>query len=260
MVGHIELHTSLPARAQLHQHVQPLLLVFGLRHPKLLLVLHNISQYCSTNKDHVLPPGRIFNSNLELGQSLRVTLKHPLQVQLLDLPLQPAGQARVHSGSPRQNYVFVQLWSHVDVPGLDGREDQLRHALPLLVDEVRLEQGFTCLKPFPSDLDDPAIWQGVQLHQECCLLGQLLFGMDVVAHIAQLLLHHAHRLEISCVVKGISSEKQQFDEVPGDVPASNVQPLSQMWECKALVYRADMSHAIPGVNHDTCQQPLCVKG
>ena len=55
------------------------------------------------------------------------------------------------------------------------------------------------------------------LHQEGGLLGQLLLGVDVVGHVAELLLHHSHSLEVGSVVKCIALEQQQLDEVSGDV-------------------------------------------
>ena len=42
---------------------------------------------------------------------------------------------------------------------------------------------------FEFDLDDPAIRKCVLLDKECRLLGELLLSVDVVAHVAQLLLH-----------------------------------------------------------------------
>ena len=48
--------------------------------------------------------------------------------------------------------MFVELRSDVNVPGLDGAEHELGHALALLVDEMRLEQSLTGLKPLSSDL------------------------------------------------------------------------------------------------------------
>lgn len=40
---------------------------------------------------------------------VHVPLQHTLQVQLLELPLQSGGQARVHGGPPGQHDVFVEL-------------------------------------------------------------------------------------------------------------------------------------------------------
>ena len=115
--------------------------------------------------------------------------------------------------------MFIQLWSHINVSSLDGRKHQLSHSLALLVDEVGLEQSLTRLEPLPPHLDHPPVWQGVLLHQECGLLSQLLLGMNVVANIAELLLHHPHRLEVSRVVEGIPPQQQQLDQVPRDIPA-----------------------------------------
>lgn len=59
------------------------------------------------------------NRNLKAGNGgglkvphrelVHVSLQHPLQVQLLEFPLQSGGQARVHGGPPRQHDVFVEL-------------------------------------------------------------------------------------------------------------------------------------------------------
>ena len=92
---------SLLTSPQFVDDFHALLFVFGFGHPELLFVLHDVSQDSSSNEDHVLPPGRILNPDLELGESLCVSLENSLKVQLLDLPLQPAGQTRVHRGASR---------------------------------------------------------------------------------------------------------------------------------------------------------------
>ena len=56
------------------------------------------------------------------------------------------------------------------------------------------------------------------LYQEGRLLGQLLLRVDVVGHVAELLLHHSHRLEVCCVIKCVSLEQEELDQVSGDVP------------------------------------------
>merc|ERR1719334_2733398 len=83
---------SIFARAQLVQARQPLLLVIGLGDPELLFVLHDIRQHSSADEHHVFSPGRVFNPDLELGESLRVALEHPLQIELLDFSFQPGGR------------------------------------------------------------------------------------------------------------------------------------------------------------------------
>jgi len=44
------------------------------------------------------------------------------------------------------------------------------------------------------------------LHQHGGLIGQALLLRDVVAHVAQLLLQHAHRLKVRRVVEGVAPE------------------------------------------------------
>ena len=57
------------------------------------------------------------------------------------------------------------------------------------------------------------------LDEEGSLLGELLLGVDVVRHVAQLLLHHPHRLEVGRVVERVASQQQQLDQVSRDVSA-----------------------------------------
>lgn len=45
----------------------------------------------------------------------------------------------------------------------------------------------------------------VGLDQHSGLQRKFLFLLDVVAHVAQLLLHHPHRLKVSRVVEGVTS-------------------------------------------------------
>ena len=77
----------------------------------LLLHISPPNQFNSTAPtSHVLPPWRVLDADLELGEAVGVALEHALQVQLLDLPLQPRRQTRVHRRAAREHDVLVQLW------------------------------------------------------------------------------------------------------------------------------------------------------
>ena len=102
-------------------------------------------------------------------------------------------------------------------------------------------------------LYDPPVRKSVVLHQERCLLGQLLLGVNVVGHVAELLLHHPHRLEVGGVIKCIALEQQELDEVSGNVSACDVQSLGQMRQSEALVDRTDVSDAVTRVNNNSCR-------
>lgn len=52
----------------------------------------------------------------------------------------------------------------------------------------------------------------VGLNQHGGLQRQLLLLLDVVAHVAQLLLHHAHSLKVRRVVEGVAPQQQQLDK------------------------------------------------
>ena len=51
----------------------------------------------------------------------------------------------------------------------------------------------------------------VGLHQHGGLQSQLLLLLDVVAHVAQLLLHHPDRLKVGRVVEGVAPQQQQLE-------------------------------------------------
>ena len=80
---------------------------------------------CRQGPHHIFSPGRVFNPDLELGETLRVALmikiihtinhhelqkktithlEHSFQIELLDLPLQPGGKARVHGRPTGQHW------------------------------------------------------------------------------------------------------------------------------------------------------------
>lgn len=50
----------------------------------------------------------------------------------------------------------------------------------------------------------------VRFHQHGGLQGQFLLLLDVVAHVAQLLLHHPHRFKVCRVVEGVAPQQQQL--------------------------------------------------
>lgn len=50
----------------------------------------------------------------------------------------------------------------------------------------------------------------VRLDQHCRLQRQLLLLLDVIADVAELLLHHPHRLKVRRVVEGVTSQQQQL--------------------------------------------------
>lgn len=75
----------------------------------------------------------------------------------------------------------------------------------------------------------------IVLNKDGGLGGQLLFLLNVVAHVAQLFLHHPHGLKVRRVVEGIAPQEQQLDHVHGDVPPSYIQSPVWMWMCSSNV-------------------------
>ena len=111
----------------------------------------------------------------------RVSLEHPLEVELLDLPLQATGQTRQHGGAAGQHDVLVQVSADVDVSRLDRVEEQLCGPDAVHVDEVRLEEGLWSLEALPTHLDDTAVWQ-LQRQRTCLLPGDSFIELRKFTH------------------------------------------------------------------------------
>jgi hypothetical protein len=67
-----------------------------------------------------------------------------------------------------------------------------------------------------------------------------------------------HRITGS-VVKSVSSEQQQLDQVSRDISAGDVQASRQVRKSKAFVDGTNVSDAVAGVDDDTGQKSLCVE-
>ena len=81
-----------------------------------------------------------------------------------------------------------------------------------------------------------------------------LTDMICLPDVANLLLDLSDGLEIGRTVEGVTTHEQEFDQIPRDVAPSDVEPPREMRECKAVVYRHDVRHAIARVDHDaSCQ-------
>lgn len=63
----------------------------------------------------------------------------------------------------------------------------------------------------------------VWFHQHGGLQSQLLLLLDVVANVAQLLFHHAHRLKVCRVVEGVTSQQQQLH------PDTHIKRMESRW-------------------------------
>jgi len=120
--------------------------------------------------------------------------------------------------------------------------------------KIVLHYSFTDFNCLPGI--SPAYREG--LHQVGGLQRQALLLLDVVAHVAELLLQQTHRLEVGRVVEGVAAEEQQLtawaeitiimspfkrivtffsfhrvspahlDEVPRDVASCDVQPAREV--------------------------------
>lgn len=130
------------------------------------------------------------------------------------------------------------------------------------------------------------------LHQVSGLCGQMLLLLNVVCHIAELLLQHAHGLKVSSVVEGVAAKQQELmgrtffshicllwnctytfltlkkpqlfarslifpahlNEVACDITSCDVQPACKVGQREALVHWTDVGDAVSWVNYNTGKQ------
>jgi hypothetical protein len=83
----------------------------------------------------------------------------------------------------------------------------------------------------------------VQLRDRVCL-----------PDVANLLLDLSDGLEIGRTVEGVTTHEQKFDQIPRDVAPGDVEAPREMRECKAIVYRHNVRHAIARIDHDAGRQ------
>ena len=234
----------------------PLVLV----HPERLLVLHDTSQHGTTQEHHVLPARRILDPALELLEAALVALQHTVQVQLADVALDTRGKTRVHRRTTRQDNVLVELGTDIQLGLVDDLEEEIGDTPTVASsEEPGLEEGLGGLVTLGSDLDDPTIRKLVLLDKGGGLQSQLALDVQVETDVAQLLLDLTDGVEIGGPVEGISAEKEELNQVTGDVTTSNVQTLGQERESVTLVHRDDMSNTISGIDDNTGKETLGVQ-
>ena len=202
------------------------------------------------------PPGRVLDAHLELAQPLRVPLQRPREPQLLELLLEPRGQSRVHAASAGEDNGLEQGGADVDVGRLDRVEEELAEAGGLAVDEVRLEQALGGLEALAAHADDAPVGQGVVLDEHRRVLTEVLVQLQVVRHVAELLLDLAHRLKVGRPVEGVAPAEEELDQVAGDVAAGHVEAFRKVVEYDGLVHGDDVGDTVAGVDDDTRAKTL----
>mmetsp|Transcript_16672 Transcript_16672/g.33679 ORF Transcript_16672/g.33679 Transcript_16672/m.33679 type:complete len:290 (+) Transcript_16672:186-1055(+) len=235
----------------LAQHRRALLVPFGARHPEGLLVLHNVRQHAAPEEHHVLAPRRVLDAQLELVGLGLVALGHSVEVALAYLLLEARGQPGVHGRATREHDVLVQVWPHVHVRLIDRVEDQRAQPFALDADEAGLEERLGRLESLGAHFDDAAIGQRVLRHDGGGLERKLLLQLEVVPHVAHLLLDLTHRLEVRRPIEGVPPQQQQLDQVLGQMASRDVEALDLVGQREPFVHRHDVGHAVARVDHDT---------
>lgn len=184
-------------------------------------------------------------------QPLRVALQDPCEPQLLELLLQPGRQTGVHAASSTEHNSLVETGAHIDISALDGVEEQLGDTGLINIHQVRLEEAFGGFKALAADADDATIGKGVGLDKDGCVFGELLVQLEIVGHIAELLLDLAHGFEIGGTVQGITATEQEGDEVTGDITTGDIKPANVVVKNCGFVDGDNVGDTVTGVNDHT---------
>lgn len=134
---------------------------------------------------------------------------------------------------------------------MNGVEQHLCDSGLLTVDKVRLEHTFRRFETFTAHADHTTVRERIVFNKDSSFLGKLVVKLKVVTDIAELLLHLAHSLKISCAVEGITAAKQQTNKLAGDVTTCNVKSCCKMVENDTLVDRDNMGYTIPRIDNNT---------
>mmetsp|Transcript_28081 Transcript_28081/g.90531 ORF Transcript_28081/g.90531 Transcript_28081/m.90531 type:complete len:362 (+) Transcript_28081:318-1403(+) len=233
---------------------------FCLGHPEFGAFAHDVGEDGAAEEDEVLPAGWVLDAHLEFFEALFVALQDFGEVALGDVSFEAGGEAGVHGGAAGEDDVLVVFGAGVDVGGLYHVEDHVSHALGFDVDEGGLEEGFRGFEALAAELDDAAVGEGVGFLENRRFLGELPFLRDVVGDVAELFLDLADGFEVGGAIKGVASEEEEFDEVPRDVAAGDVEPADQVLRDEAVVDRDDVRHAVARVDDAAREEALGVEG
>lgn len=184
-------------------------------------------------------------------QPLRVALQDPCEPQLLELLLQPGRQTGVHAASSTEHDSLVETGAHVDIGALDGVEEQFGDTGLVDIHQVRLEETFGGFKALAADADDATIREGVGLDKNGGVFGELLVQLEIVGHVAELLLDLAHGLEVGGTVQSITATEQEGDEVTGDITTGDIKSANVVVKDCRFVDGDNVGDTVTGVNDHT---------
>mmetsp|Transcript_73030 Transcript_73030/g.128679 ORF Transcript_73030/g.128679 Transcript_73030/m.128679 type:complete len:276 (+) Transcript_73030:164-991(+) len=236
----------------------PDLVVLLLGNPCGLVVLHQLGQHCTPQKDHVLAPRGVLNAQLEFRQSGPIPLQGRVQILLPDLVLDTGWQARKHGRAPAEDDVLVHLHAVVDGAVLNGAVDEFGHPVPILVHQTGLEQHLGCLKALGPDPHHPPVRQLIGLLQDASLVCQPLLKGGVACDVAEPFLDLTHCVEVRSPVESIPSTVQELDKILRNVGPRQVHPLHCILYDEPVHHRDGVGAAVPTVTHQTPHEPLCV--
>lgn len=119
----------------------------------------------------------------------------------------PSGKfVKPHTKNPSQKnfcLTYCNIWS-VTFEHLSEKDTFTPQAVNTLLERKLVLKRFVKFLPVSHKTDR------VGLHQYGGLQSKLLFLLDVVSHVAELLLHHAYRLEVCRMVEGVTSQQEQL--------------------------------------------------
>jgi len=196
----VTLHTELAGK-----DVRTELLPFSLRNPEVRLIIHNLSKNGTTEENHVLSTRRILNLELELLQTLSITLKNVIEVESAHLLLKTRGKTGVHGRTTRKDDVLVEGWAEINISILNHTEKHLVKTGLLTIDKVGSEEDFRSLETLHTDLDLTTIRKNEVLEESGGFESKTLLDIKVITDVAALLLDQTDSLEVGGTVEVITS-------------------------------------------------------
>jgi hypothetical protein len=156
--------------------------------------------------------------------------------------------------------MLVELRASIHISSIDAVEKSLRDTRAFNVNQSRGEQRLRSHVTLTADLDDTTVGECVLLNQNGGLSRKTSLEVDVISAVAQLLLEHTDSLEVGGSVEGITAEKEQLNEVLGDITTSNINTLGQVRKSETLIDGDDVRDTITRIENDTSQETLSVEG
>jgi hypothetical protein len=177
-----------------------------------------------------------------------------------DFLLHPIGNTGVHGGTAGEDVVSVKVLPDVDIALHDGVVSGLVDTGGFHTDEGRLEEGLWAPEPFVTDGDDLTVGELVGFFQRGGGSSGGHFLFEVKGDIAEFLFDVPDDFPLGGGDERVTPLGEDFHEVVGQVPTSEVEPHDGVGESITLIDWDVVGDTIARVEDDTGGPTRSVKG